>query len=299
MSFDLMGCSQSFLKNYLDFASMRNISGHYTLPSGEERKFNADIPGSWDELTPKQFATISQLLTYKKADRYTILASLITVLFGPENYQITNNLPDEELHALSVLTNFIYETPPFQAGNKWPILTIRKKPCSAPAPDLSNLVFGEWCFLYEFYSGYVKHEDSLLLNKLIATVYRPIDTKQIPDAVNYSGDIREPFNENLIEQRARALQDVADYIKRAIFEWISGALTAVMEIRPHVFPEAISNDDAEASSGDSRTWLTVFRELLGPKWGTIEQLKHTNAMFVLDALEEQRIEFDKAAAPTE
>lgn len=278
---------------------MSKISGHYTLPSGEHQAFEAELPNSWDELSPKQFATIAQLLTYKKADRYTMLASLMAVLLGPENYHIIHNLPDEELHALSQLSNFVFETPPSQAGNKFPILVIRKKRCSAPAPDLGNLSFGEWCFLYEFHSDYIKYEDPSILNKLIATIYRPIDKTQVPDNVNYTGDIREPFNENLIDQRARALQDIAEYIKRAVFEWLTDALVAVMEMRPNVFPVSTQQaDPEETAEDDGRTWLSVFRELLGPKWGTIEQLKHTNAMFVLDALEEQRIEFKKAAAPT-
>jgi hypothetical protein len=277
---------------------MRNISGHYSLPDGAQKAFNIAIPGEWAELSPKQFATIAQLLTYKKADRYTIISSLIAVIFGPENYHILNYLPDEELHALVPLTNFIYETPPSQAGNKFPILTLRKKRCSAPAPNLANLCFGEWCFLYEFYSAYLSTNDPKLLDKLIATIYRPIDRNQLPDNANYTGDIREPFNENLIDQRARALGDIAEYVKRAIFEWLSGALAAVMEMRPNVFPEPTGEDNPEEADGENRTWLTVFRELLGPKWGTIEQLKNTNAMFVLDALEEQRIEFKKASAPT-
>jgi hypothetical protein len=278
---------------------MREISGHYTSKINDIVDFKVSIPGEWEELEPKQFAAILQVLTYRKADEYTIAASLLSLLFGPKNWHVLNNLPDEDLHALTSLTEFLFTTRP-PAINKFPRLKVRKKYCAAPADDLSNIGFGEWCFAYEFYSAYLKYQDSIFLDKLIVTLYRPSDLTQVIGNVNFSGDVRERINENQIDDRVRGLRDVEPKYKQAAFAWAAAAFMQVMEARPNVFPVAKEGEEnAAPSDGDGRTWLTVFRELLGPKWGTVDQLKYTNAMFVLDALEEQRIEFDSAAAPAE
>lgn len=272
---------------------MRKVSGHYEL-NKSAIKFDIEIPSAWNELDKHQFATIIQVLHFRKADPYTISVSLLALLFGQKNFHVLSGLPDELLTELVPLTNFlIEEKPPVQ--NYWPTINIKKKRHVAPADDLSNFSFGEWCFAFELYNYYRLTNDHHSLNKLIAVIYRPLDPNVKEGSSNYIGDLREKFNENLIEKRAQQVQGIEEKIKLAIVAWFSVALAEVIEDRPHVFPKKQGEQKAEESSGsDSRTWLTVFRELLGPKWGSIEMLKHTNAMFVLDELEDRQIEFEKA-----
>jgi len=280
---------------------MRKISGHYTDKFEIQHTFAAEIPGNWGELTAQQYATILQLLTYEQADKYTIGASFLSILFGPKNWHILNNLPDEELHDLMPLTNFIIESAP-PAINRIPKLKMRGKVRYAPADDLSNIGFGEWCFAYQFYTYFVQTGDVQFLNKLIATLYRPADADQKPGTPGFKGDIRQPFNENLIDAQARALNDVEMRIRLAILGWLRAAFSNIMEQRKNAFPEPEKDSEGNIKAqneSDARTWLTVFRELLGSKWGTTEQLKFTNAMFILDHLEEQQIAFKQSSAPVE
>jgi hypothetical protein len=269
---------------------MRKISGTYPDKKGNSITFNIDVPATWNELSAYQAANILQVLTYNKAGKFLMSVSLLTLLFD-KNWQILSHLNDEQLHGLVELTNFLVETQP-EAKNKFSKLKINKKECHAPAEDLNNLGFGEWCFAYQAHQYYSITRDKMYLDKLIAVLYRPMDPDHDPESVNYTGDIRQIFNENLILPREKAVADIEFRIKQAVLAWFSAALYNVMAAREHVFPKTDeeTEDREPEEKNPNRTWFSVFRELLGPKWGTEDKLKHTNAMFVLDALEEQQIE---------
>jgi hypothetical protein len=280
---------------------MRTISGHYTDNFGKEHAYNAQIPVSWDDLDAYQYATILKLLTYQKADKHVMANSFLSVLFGPKNWHILNFLPDELLYELVPLTNFILDTAP-SAINKFPKLKIRKKECFAPAEDLSNIGFGEWCFAYEYYTAFLKTGDITWLNKLIAALYRPADPQQVPGSPSFNGDIRLPFNENLVDDASKAVGDIEERIRLAVLGWLRAAFSNIQETRKSAFPEPEKDEEGnvkESPAGDARTWLTVFRELLGVKWGLTGDLKFTNALFVLDYLDEQQLEFNRSQPATQ
>ncbi|SDM40814.1 hypothetical protein [Pedobacter antarcticus] len=282
---------------------MRKISGSY-FNNGSEVQYSAEIPADWSELDAHQFASIMQLLQFKKADRQTMDISILALVFGKKNFHIINGLDaktpeDNYLYDLLPLADFIKASQP-PVKNFFPVLKIRKKKCAAPAEDLSNLNFGEWCFAYQFYEYYLMTQDVQWLNKLIATIYRQVDPLSDPAAANYKGDVRVQFNENLIDSTSKDVAAIETKFKLAVFSWFSLAVNQLQQFRPHVFPENTQESDGSEEQPDmeqsSRTWLTIFRELLGAKWGTIEQLKNTNAMFVLDGLEEQQIAYKEAMA---
>lgn len=276
---------------------MKTISGSYRR-DGKNVPFNCNVPSTWTELTPQQYATIIQVLTYEKADPFVVSTSLLATLFDARNFHILNHLPPEDLYALVPLTNFILEEKP-PLRNVFPTLKLGGKKLHAPADDLSNIGFGEWCFVYEFYRYYRISRNVSWARKLIATLYRHADRRKDPKRHDYDGDIRLPFNENLIDGRAKYVEGIREDVQNAILAWFELAIRHVADARPKLFPKQDPEADfkpaaPDQSGPDGRTWLDVFRELLGPKWGTVEQLKHTNAMFVLDELQDLKIEYDKA-----
>jgi hypothetical protein len=198
------------------------------------------------------------------------------------------NLGGEELLALAPLTNFLAETKP-EITAPLPELQIGEKRLIPPAADLSNIGFGEWCFAYQAYHYHCASHDEKYLDQLIAVLYRPADPAMNTDRHDYTGDLRYPFNENLIQFREKEIAPLPFIVKQGIHTWFCTALLHIMANRDHLFPETLPGDEPDTDS--TRTWFTVFRELLGPKWGTEEKLKHTNALFVLDSLEEAQIEY--------
>lgn len=275
---------------------MKKVAGTYILKK-KEISFDAQIPSNWADLEPKQFARIIEVLNFKKADPYTISVSLLALLFGSKNWHILQNLPDDLLTELVPLTNFLFEEKP-PVHNFFSEININTKPHLAPANDLSNIGFGEWCFAHQYFIYYSITQDVTWLNKLIATIYRPKDENQNPDDATFSGDERQIFNENLIEKRSLSVASIEQHIKLAILAWFTVAVNDITVERPHVFPapkvDTENPQPIDEAQNNQNTWLSVFRDLLGPKWGTEDKLKYTNAIFVLDGLEEKHIAFEEA-----
>lgn len=275
---------------------MREISGTY-YHNYSTKKFKIKVASSWAELDPETFARIIQITGYTRADKFLLSVSLLTLLFGPKNYHILTHIGDDLLNELIPLTNFIYEQkPPIE--NRFPVIRAAGQQLCSPAADLSNMGFGEWCFAHQYFIFYKMYGDFEWAEKLLATIYRPVDPGASAADENYTGDLRQRFNENLIPSRLQLIKKLPDHIKRAAVTWFTIALGEVCQFRPHVFPEAPQRDpdmeQAVEQEPDGRTWMTIFRELLGPKWGTPENLKNTNAMFVLDELEDRHLAFLEA-----
>lgn len=267
---------------------MRRISGDYTNRKGAIIPFDVLIPSAWDELNPCQIAAVNEVLIWSKAEKSTKAAFFLAILFA-QNDHILYHLPVEELFSLAELTNFLVDTkpelvPPFSS------LRLGEKVCLPADPGLSIICFGEWVFAYQAYHHYCQTKDEAFLNELIVILFRPAAATD-PEADEYSGDPRQVFNENHIPYRVKWAKELAPIVRHAVLAWFSSALLRIMADRPQLFPVKAEDELFEAPPPDDhRTWFTVFRELIGPKWGTTADLKFTNALFVLDALEEQQLD---------
>lgn len=271
---------------------MRQISGVHRNQQNKRKKYAIEIPGSWEELSPEQFgAAIYMLIVTTKADPLWIRLSLLTLLFN-KNYPILEGLSKLDRYTLmEECCRFFYETePPLQ--NFHPTLK-DLIPCN---PDLSNISFGEWCFLATYFNYYQEFKDQKWLIRMIATVYRPRNPQASEDNPDYTGDLRQEFNENLIVKRAETLSDLEETIQTAIFQWLCIAMQKVKEMRPEIFPiiQPARDEDGNPiaslmqNNKDQGSWIEVFNDLIGPKFGTPEQLKKTNAMLVLDYLNKEQ-----------
>lgn len=272
---------------------MRRINGAYNY-LGKEIIFDTEIPGEWSEMDPHQYATVVEIKTFSKADQYTIAVSMLTALFGPKNYNILLHLDNEQLLSCVGLTDFIYNTP-LPVKNFFPKLNIKKKVCYAPSDTIGEVNFGEWCFAYQAWDNYRRYSNDQSLNELVAILYRPQSAD--PNSMENTGDIREPFNENTIEKHSMSAAHIDKKTKLAIYGWYTAALTEQMSYRPVAFPKTESESDQNTLEQDPQTIFTLFREILGPKWGTTNILRNENANFVLDGLEEMRISFKEANKP--
>ncbi|MBC8053739.1 MAG: hypothetical protein H7Y13_11810 [Sphingobacteriaceae bacterium] len=277
---------------------MRHIHGLYKTEKNKRKKFAIDIAGSWDEMQPGQFgAAIFCLQVTTKADPERIKLSLLALLFE-KHWPILAGVTDEEKYILKEeLTKFFFETEP-PLKNLYPKLKLKTADLIPADLDLSNIGFGEWCFLDTYMSFFYRSQgDEEWLDKMIATVYRPTDPEANINSPNYTGDLREPFNENLIPGRVKLITGLKRNEKMAIFQWISIALKHAKDARPFVFPEPVKELDehgnpvpvtlAEEAQSDG-SWSDIYSDLIGPKFGTSMELKHTNAFFVLDYLNKEQ-----------
>jgi hypothetical protein len=147
------------------------------------------------------------------------------------------------------LSKFIYQK---EASEKFIIKSIRVYPAMkalekaasffklknglllfGPDDALKNVSMGEFLFADTYYFAYGRDKKPELLNKFIATLFRP-------RRVNYkkgSPDVREEFNEILINERAKLVENVILPVKLAIL-FNYGAVRKEMCMHyPNIFPK--------------------------------------------------------------
>lgn len=285
---------------------MKQISGIYTTRRKSVKNYSFQVPQCWNELKPQQFGTaIYLLLVTKQADPGFIRLSLLTlllenqwpVLAGLSNQDretLLNGMYDESGKCIfEALPDFFFTTEP-PLINHFPKLKTKAGDLIPAAVDLSNICFGEWCFLDTYFSFYFKSDgDENWLNMMIATVYRKADPKANENSADFSGDLRYQFNENLVKLHADNIKNLPKDTKMGIFQWLAIALKQAKLNRPTIFPQAPLRVDQngkplpieETETGAS--WMDIYSDLIGPKFGTSDQLKKTNAFFVLDYLNKQ------------
>src|SRR5690606_13111795 len=144
------------------------------------------VPENWSELTVQQFSTVVTVLYFRKADPFVVRTSLLTALFDAKNWHVLQHLPDEFIYELLPLTDWIFTLHP-PAENRFPEIRVPDR-LIAPADDLSNLTFGEWCFAHQLLQHYVRTWDDQWLDRLIAVLYRSNDTGRSPKDPDWNGD---------------------------------------------------------------------------------------------------------------
>ena len=104
-----------------------------------------------------------------------------------------------------------------------------------PADRLYNITFGEYIAADNYFSGYVETGNSGFLDKLVATLYRCKDPKYTPNSYEARGDIREPFNPNTIDARAKRISGIPQNIKMAIMLFFNGCKIHLSDTFTEVF----------------------------------------------------------------
>jgi len=214
-------------------------------------------PGSWDELTREQFVDIISVIQkdyITESDNIFIINSILGMKKLP-----LFNFPDR----LNDLNRFIFEIKePFSKVFIRDIFATRIK-LYGPQDEFNNVKIGEFSFSDTYFLRYIKHHQPADLNRMIAVLYRPEGKFFQEDSPEYTGDIREKFNENIIEYRARLVDYIPRREKQAILfnyriirKWIESKY-------PHVFPQ---NGDEQAMTiklgkSDEPGWDKFLRSL--------------------------------------
>lgn len=109
-----------------------------------------------------------------------------------------------------------------------------------PSDKLFNISFVEYITAEGYFSKYINNQDPLLLDKLVATLYRKRSYRIRKSGINYRGDIRQKFNDHLIDRRARKLKNMNPEVKTAIALFYEGCRTFLQKQFPDVFKSAAS-----------------------------------------------------------
>lgn len=134
--------------------------------------------------------------------------------------------------------------------------------------------------------------DLTALDRLIATLCRPLrtDWRAFQQSPGWDGDRREPFNEQLMLERARSLATLTLNAKILILDYFERMNDAFLAEYGEIF-----GGTGEPRYGDGRGWIMLLKNVARQgTFGTFEQVCHTpaNLLFasVLDDVLQQQEE---------
>ncbi len=248
------------------------------------------VAAGWNELNARQLADVAEAL-FTISDPYARNLQLIRILLRLPWYRLLA-LSGEYMLDLEQLITFLLEENTL-TRNLFPVLRFRspvsllRSPLYGPADGFSNIRFNEFVYAESWFMSYQETGETADLDRLIAVLYRPKDKKCDPTSPDYTGDVREPFNDNLIGMRDIWVSRLPRKIKLAILLWYTGCRMDLVESYENVF----SGDKENAKA--KQPWLTMIRHVPSDKFGLISQIEAERVHTVLYHLDEMMAEAEE------
>jgi hypothetical protein len=127
--------------------------------------------------------------------------------------------------------------------NLVPCLVIRGERYWGPADRLFNLSFTEFIHAETNLKLFLKSKEIPFLDRLIAILYRKEAQGYDPGSIDFKGDRREPFNDHLIDERAKRMSRCNHNLKMAVYLFYTGCQEWIRLQFPHVFSQTSKGDD--------------------------------------------------------
>lgn len=199
------------------------------------------IPTEWNELSQKQLLEVMDCLFMQQYTAEQGQLKLLKILTGMSFFDFFRTRAmdmDDYLY----LTEFLLKD---QKGLTKQLI-LEYDGLFGPSDELGNLVMQELVFSDSYFQQWSEHkEDLVMLDKLVAVLYRPAkegyEFDKDPD-----GDAREEYNQNLCNWRA--LHQVKNWplnVKLAIAAWYDACRWKIVDDNEEVFGGSSSGEMAQ------------------------------------------------------
>lgn len=252
-----------------------------------EKKHYVIYAESYNELSCKQLMAISKLFCLQ-LDKELAELKALRILLGMSRYSFFRLANDAKLRMLEEI-QWVFDGRSSLTKVLIPYYRNIIGPWYyGPASEFDNLTMAEWNACEIFYEQIVSADDEEALNNLFAVLYRPAkkgyDKKKDPE-----GDIREPFNPNTLDARAKKIASFPFHVRYAILQWYDGCRQYLIGLYD-VF------DGEEDSSPKQPGMFELMSGLSGGKYGIYKDVELLNvhmAMREMVLLKQQAEELKK------
>jgi len=187
------------------------------------------VPQSWNEVTARQLVKLMDVIDQDlpKEEATIIIFKILTGATWLNLWRSGAETLEDKLH----ITDFIFSG----AGLTKNVLPSFRG-MYGPRDNFDNLVAAEFLAAESFYLATL--QDSLQadvnINFLVGILYRPAKAGY-NKTKNQDGDIREPFNDNLISYNSKRISGWPAAIKKAVVFWYAGCRDQLIAEFPDIF----------------------------------------------------------------
>jgi hypothetical protein len=229
------------------------------------------VAQNWSELTPEQYLLLIMCPRLEADGSYDTLdneAAACRVWLGmsPKKWAALE-LAHWQWGQLRQLFGWLFTTRP---QGKPPIDTFSQKGVNyhLPAADFSDTTAVELAFVNMAYVEFASPVDEAnpddtklkqqALDRLIATLCRPrrADWRKFQKSADWNGDVREPFSETRMVERAKALAGVDLNMKLLILDYFERSNNDFLENYGELF-----GADKQPRYDDGRGWLMLLKNV--------------------------------------
>lgn len=227
----------------------------------DNKELLATHPEKWEEFTITQFTDVAPLLSQEVItldERYNIIQSLIS--FSDKQIRRIKDLEGFQIDELLKLHAFVFNDIPF---DKWIIkqFLFNNKEYFGPDDNFRNVSWDEFVYCDTMLMSYCKTEREDTLNKLIAIMYRVMRAKVNIESPEFTGDVREDFNENTINIRAELLNKLDDKIKLSVLFNLRSFRKTLETQYPRVFQHQEQEEKKNKKQASNTHWGHITRQL--------------------------------------
>lgn len=205
------------------------------------RRIKSELPASWNELTEKQFIAAAAMI--ENNDPSLQWLSVMTAL----PYRLMTRLSHFFVYNLTVPLAFLSDIKPLST---FKIDKLPKCKFVAPAPKLEGFSFGQFIFADAYCNDYQLEKSTLLLDKLVATLYMP------------SG---QSFTDNTVKSAIDTIAREPKPVKQAIALNFIMVCLWLKQCYPLIFADDSPDQNGELKqSGNNQSgWIKIFNNMVG------------------------------------
>jgi hypothetical protein len=225
------------------------------------------IPDNWNELSGKQLIKVAGYLNGKNNNPELVELKILKALMCVSAFKfgyLSNDLKArllpyiqwivEDANTLTENTLYCYRK------------NIFSKKLYAPEKEFNNLRMVEFHYTEVAYKFLRETDDIDYLNELVAILYRQGKTNYDFNR-NVDGDVREAFNDAVIEQNKKIVSKWPLAVKQAILLWYDGCRQLLIEDYPLVYSGKKSTENYYAGL------YNMIRSVAGEKYGTMDKVE--------------------------
>lgn len=249
------------------------------------------IPENWNEVPSGTYPDLSSIYL-KKPEEMNVYDKTVRafVLLTLEHYNVVHRLDTEELFDLLPLVDWVFNRLDL-SKNHIDVIQIDDIPFYGPADELENLRFAEFCVADTHYVNYAKFGNIEDLHRLAACLYRPAgEGSEYSDKSSlYRGDIREKFNDQLLNSRQLLMSRLSKSTLDGIYLFYASAKHRITAMYPEFFPPSDPKKIDKTATDQAFSWFDIYDDLRGdPKFGGPEKLEDEFLHTVLSSIERSK-----------
>jgi hypothetical protein len=266
-------------------------------PTGKTSLFQ--MASCYSELNEKQLQGISflyknHIAKLSQQDKEAMKIALLPYMLTPQPaLELVLNIPAATWVDIYPHLEWIFETPRF---TKWPSTFLDKlhKELHAPVEMLRTSSILEMTTMDDAFVIASKEKDFTKVYEIIACLFRPMrkDIHTFKKSAEWNGDVREPFNQYTVKERAQKLQRTVSKITATSVYLYAKSFHDVQLVEKfqNLFPVDEQKEEGAPEVvrvGNNYGWPGVILEMSNTKFGDLEKTKAMNWYTVLFEMSRQ------------